>query len=55
MLTNKPLTVTEIEQIIAQLDTTADRLFLAGSNSLGNQLQEIVYCLEARREDLQEQ
>ena len=47
MLTNKPLTTAEAEQIIEQLDTIADRLFLAGNNTLGNAVQEVAYCVEA--------
>jgi hypothetical protein len=52
MLQNKPLTATEAEVMIAELDAIADRLFLAGNNFLGNQVQEIAYCVEA---NLQEQ
>jgi hypothetical protein len=47
MLQNKPLTNTEAEQIIAELDAIADRLFLAGNNYLGNTVQEVAYCVEA--------
>lgn len=47
MLQNKPLTATEAAEMIAQLDAIADRLFLAGYNTLGNNTQEIVYCMEA--------
>jgi hypothetical protein len=47
MLQNKPLTNTEAEQIIAELDRIADRLFLAGNNYLGNTVQEVAYCVEA--------
>jgi hypothetical protein len=52
MLQNKPLTATETTQMIEQLDAIADRLFLAGLNTLGNAVQETVYCLDA---ELQEQ
>jgi len=52
MLQNKPLTATETTQMIEQLDAVADRLFLAGYNTLGNAVQETVYCLDA---ELQEQ
>jgi hypothetical protein len=52
MLTNKPLTATETTEMIEQLDAIADRLFLAGMNTLGNAVQETVYCLDA---ELQEQ
>lgn len=44
---NKPLTTVETEVIIMQLETIADRLFLAGNNTLGNAVQEVVYCMEA--------
>jgi hypothetical protein len=47
MLTNKPLTTTETEAIITMLEACADRLFLAGNNTLGNAVQEVVYCMEA--------
>jgi hypothetical protein len=47
MLTNTPLTTAEAEQIIAELDAIADRLFLAGNNYLGNTVQEVAYCVEA--------
>lgn len=47
MLTNKPLTTAEAEAMIAELDAIADRLFLAGRNTLGNQVQEVAYCVEA--------
>jgi hypothetical protein len=52
MLQNKPLTATETTEMIEQLDAIADRLFLAGLNTLGNAVQETVYCLDA---ELQEQ
>jgi hypothetical protein len=52
MLQNKPLTATETTAMIEQLEAIADRLFLAGYNSLGNSVQEAVYCLDA---ELQEQ
>jgi hypothetical protein len=54
MLENKPLTATEAEQIIAQLDAIADRLFLAGNNYLGNQVQEVVYCVHANLAEIEE-
>jgi hypothetical protein len=54
MLQNKPLTATEAEQIIAQLDAIADRLFLAGNNFLGNQVQEVVYCVHANLAEIEE-
>jgi hypothetical protein len=54
MLTNKPLTATEAEAIIAQLDAIADRLFLAGNNFLGNQVQEVVYCVHANLAEAEE-
>ncbi len=47
MLANKPLTATEATEMIAQLEACADRLFLAGNNTLGNAVQEVVYCMEA--------
>jgi hypothetical protein len=47
MLQNKPLTATETTEIIAQLEAIADRLFLAGNNTLGNNIQEVIYCMEA--------
>lgn len=47
MLENKLLTATEATDIIAQLETIADRLFLAGNNTLGNNIQEVIYCMEA--------
>jgi hypothetical protein len=47
MLTNKPLTATEAEAIVTQLEAIADRLFEAGNNFLGNQVQEVVYCVHA--------
>lgn len=47
MLQTKPLTATEATEMIEQLDTIADRLFLAGNNTLGNAVQEVVYCMEA--------
>jgi hypothetical protein len=52
MLQNKPLTATETTAMIEQLDAIADRLFAAGMNTLGNSVQETVYCLDA---ELQEQ
>ncbi len=47
MLTNKPLTATEATAMIEQLEAIADRLFLAGNNTLGNNIQEVIYCMEA--------
>jgi hypothetical protein len=47
MLQNKPLTNTEATEMIEQLEAIADRLFLAGYNTLGNSVQETVYCMEA--------
>jgi hypothetical protein len=54
MLT-KTLTTQQTEQIIAQLDTIADTLFASNKNFLGNQLQEIVYCLEAELAEMLEE
>ena len=51
MLTNKPLTATEAAAMIEQLAAIADRLFLAGNNTLGNAVQEVVYCMEANLEE----
>jgi hypothetical protein len=48
---NKPLTTKEAVEMIAQLEYIADRLFLAGRNTLGNNVQEIVYCMEANLEE----
>ena len=39
---------------IEQLEAIADELFAEGKNSLGNQLLEIVYCLEAEAAELAE-
>ena len=47
MLQNKQLTATEAELMIEQLEAIADRLFRAGNNTLGNNIQEVVYCMEA--------
>ena len=47
MLENKPLTAQEAEAMIEQLEQIADRLFLAGNNTLGNTVQEVIYCVEA--------
>jgi hypothetical protein len=44
---NKPLTTVEATAMIEQLEAIADRLFLAGYNTLGNGVQETVYCMEA--------
>jgi len=38
--------------MIEQLDAIADRLFLAGNNTLGNAVQETVYCLDAEQQEL---
>ena len=54
MLQNKPLTAAEAEQIIAQLDAIADRLFLAGNNFLGNTVQEVTYCVHANLAEIEE-
>jgi hypothetical protein len=54
MLTNKPLTTKEQIAIIAQLEVIADRLFFAGNNTLGNAVQEVVYCMEATVEEEQQ-
>lgn len=45
---NKPLTTAEANEMIAQLDAMADRLFLAGNNYLGNNIQEMAYLLSAQ-------
>jgi hypothetical protein len=47
MLENKPLTTVEAEAMILMLERVADRLFLAGYNTLGNNVQEVIYCMEA--------
>jgi hypothetical protein len=47
MLENKPLTTTEVEAMLTMLNAVADRLFLAGNNTLGNNIQEVIYCMEA--------
>lgn len=47
MLQTKTLTLTEATSMIEQLEAVADRLFLAGENTLGNAVQEVVYCMEA--------
>ncbi len=54
MLTNKPLTKAEAETMIEQLDAIADRLFLAGNNTLGNNIQEVIYCMEANLAEAEE-
>ncbi len=54
MLTNKPLTKAEAETMIEQLETIADRLFLAGNNTLGNNIQEVIYCMEANLAEAEE-
>ncbi len=55
MLTNKPLTTVEATAMIEQLEKIADRLFLAGNNTLGNNIQEVIYCIEANLEEVEEQ
>ena len=55
MLNTKELTVEQTKQMIEQLDTIADTLFLAGNNTLGNNVQEVAYCLEAQLEEILEQ
>jgi hypothetical protein len=52
MLQNKPLTEAEAVAMIEQLEAIADRLFLAGYNTLGNGVQETVYCLDAEQQEL---
>jgi len=52
MLQNKPLTEAEATAMIEQLEAIADRLFLAGNNTLGNAVQETVYCLDAEQQEL---
>ena len=52
MLQNKPLTEAEATAMIEQLEAIADRLFLAGYNTLGNAVQETVYCLDAEQQEL---
>ena len=54
MLENKPLTTAEAELMIEQLDTIADRLFSAGYNTLGNAVQEVVYCMDANKAEAEE-
>jgi hypothetical protein len=54
MLENKPLTATETEAIITMLNACADRLFLAGNNTLGNNIQEVIYCMEANAAEAEE-
>jgi hypothetical protein len=54
MLQNKPLTATEATAMIEQLDAIADRLFLAGNNTLGNAVQEVVYCMDANKAEAEE-
>ena len=54
MLQDKVLTAKEVEAMIEELDSIADRLFLAGENTLGNNTQEIAYCLHARLVDIEE-
>ena len=51
MLENKPLTQLEAEAMITMLEAVADRLFLAGYNTLGNSVQETVYCMVPPRFD----
>jgi hypothetical protein len=40
-----------MQQEIEQLEAVADVLFAAGKNYLGNQILEVVYCLEAEAAD----
>lgn len=47
----KPLTAEQAQQIIQQLSDIADTLFAVNKNTLGNKVQEIVYCLEAEEAD----
>lgn len=47
MLEPKKLTAAEVAQMIEQLEAVADRLFLAGENTLGNAVQETVYLLDS--------
>jgi hypothetical protein len=54
MLQNKPLTTVEATAMIEQLEAIADRLFLAGYNTLGNSVQETVYCMEANLAEAEE-
>ena len=54
MLQNKPLTTVEATAMIEQLEAIADRLFLAGNNTLGNAVQETVYCMEANLAEAEE-
>ena len=54
MLQNKPLTTTEATAMIEQLEAIADRLFLAGNNTLGNNIQETVYGMEANLAEAEE-
>jgi hypothetical protein len=54
MLTNKPLTTAEATAMIEQLEQIADRLFLAGNNTLGNGIQEVIYCMEANLAEAEE-
>jgi hypothetical protein len=54
MLQNRPLTRAEAELMIEQLDTIADRLFSAGYNTLGNNVQEVVYCMAANVAEAEE-
>jgi hypothetical protein len=54
MLENKPLTQLEAEAMITMLEAVADRLFLAGNNTLGNNIQEVIYCMEANAAEAEE-
>ncbi len=54
MLENKPLTAEEAENMVAQLDAIADRLFAAGRNTAGNATQEVAYLLHATLVDIEE-
>jgi hypothetical protein len=55
MLENKQLTAQELQAMIEQLDTIADRLFLAGRNTAGNAAQEVAYLLHAQLADIEEE
>jgi hypothetical protein len=54
MLTQKQLTNTEIKEIAEKLEAIADVLFESGRTFSGNQLQEIVYHLEAHLDEAAE-
>jgi hypothetical protein len=54
IMQNKPLTATEVEAMLTMLNAVADRLFLAGNNTLGNNIQEVIYCMEANAAEAEE-